>query len=1041
MKITIGKPIANTQIYIVDSFLQPVPIGITGELCIAGDGVGAGYLNRPELTAERFIDNPFGKGKLYKTGDLAYWREDGNIVYVGRNDFQVKIRGLRIELGEIENAISSIDGITQAVVIVRKNNEGRQLICAFYTGREIDAKGIRSQIGGRLPKYMLPHIITHIDEMPLTPSGKINRKALPEIDLGNIDSGVEYVAPETDREKTLVRAISEVLDIETVGVLDNFFDLGGDSLKAIELTSVLEEAGYTAEIKTIFDSANIKSLAEKLTIKECDEAHREYGDVIPSTPAQMRVYTAQSMNAASTLYNVPFVFRAQSVDVARLQTAVNRLIERHEALRTHFENQNGRIMQVIDATASVRVELLSSDNISDFVKPFDLSVSPLLRVGVFENTVMFDLHHIIADGGTMPVFFRELNELYMGREPKSDPVQYGEFAVTPVDTAEDERYWLSVFDDELPVLEMNTDFPRTDKQSFSGAAEYGVIPGELHNKIKEKCKALNITSYVFYMAAFSILLSKFSNNEDIVIGMPISGRSPKYLNTVGMFVNTVALRTKPDGEKDVDAFLREVKEISVATIDHQNYPFGELVKKIHAETPGRNPLFDVMFAYQSEEMTDIVFNDEKAELLPIPVTSAKCDFTFNIMPQVNGAALMVEYCTALYQQKTIQRLIAGYRQVLSDMLNTTISLKDVSAITQEEKQRLLFEFNDTDFEYPKDKLVHHLIEQQATEKPNDTATVSFDRTTTFLELNEEANKIAHSLIEMGIKRGDIVAVILPRNSHLIPALLGVLKTGAAYMPVDPSYPQERIDYLLAESNAKYIINDNSINKLIDNDCISNPNVPVSLSDYFCALHTSGSTGKPKLTVLRQSNLLNFLYGNLDFWDHVETVVCVTIVTFDIFMQDTLLSLALGKKLILASNDQIYNQAEFEKMFENEDNIMFFSTPTKLTAYIKQSETCLFLQKIISLIVGGEVFSDELYDLLLSKFTKGDAFNGYGPSETTLGIAFNKVLPPPRIFQFRTLFNAYGPAETSLWVTKDKKDYKYLRAGRDDHVGIDRREDF
>ena len=324
-----------------------------------------------------------------------------------------------------------------------------------------------------------------------------------------------------------------------------------------------------------------------------------------------------------------------------------------------------------------------------------------------------------------------------------------------------------------------------------------------------------------------------------------------------------------------------------------------------------------------------------------------------------------------------------------------MKLKDINPIPPKEYHRILKEFNDTAVDYPRDKCVHQIFEGQAEKTPDKVAVIACDKTLTYRELNEKANRIAHSLLSLGIKQGDIVAVILPRVSHLIPALFGVLKTGAAYMPVDPSYPQERIDYLLAESNAKYIINDNSINKLLDNDCISNPNVPVSLSDYFCALHTSGSTGKPKLTVLRQSNLLNFLYGNLDFWDHVETVICVTIVTFDIFMQDSLLSLALGKKLILASNDQIYNQAEFEKMFENENNVMFFSTPTKLTAYIKQSATCDFLRKIVSLIVGGEVFTDELYDLIMDKIKIENMRNGYGPAETTIGVSYSdRDVPPP-----------------------------------------------
>ena len=666
--VSIGTPIANTQIYIVDNFMNIMPIGVTGELCIAGDGVGAGYLNRPELTAEKFIDNPFGEGKLYKTGDLAYWREDGNIAYVGRNDFQVKIRGLRIELGEIENAICSIDGISQAVVVVRKNSEGRQLICAFYTGAEVDAKDIRSHIGKKLPKYMLPHICTHLDEMPLTSSGKINRKALPEVDLYAIETDVEYVAPVTEQEKILVSAIESTLGIDKVGIMDNFFDVGGDSLKAIELISKLEKNGYHTDTKTIFECDTVKELAEKLTVTENEQELFDYSGNIPATDAQMRVYTAQSMNSDSTIYNVPYVFKVDSVDIDRLQNAVDQLIARHETLRTHFENKDGNIIQIINDSAECKIEILSNDDIHTFIRPFDLSVAPLLRVGVYENTIMVDMHHIITDGSSMPVFLNELNELYMGRSIENIPVQYKQFAVQKHDHTESEKYWLSVFNDEVPALEINTDYHRGQKQSFNGSAIYDSVDIELHNKILAFCKVENITPYVFYMSGFNILLSKFSGNEDIVVGMPISGRGAKYLNTIGMFVNTIALRNKPVGTKTVAEFLQEVKENSINAINHQDYPYGELVKKLDIHTPDRNPLFDVMFAYQSEQMTDVVFGDKKAELLPIPITTSKYDFTFNVMPRENDVVIMAEYCTDLYKKNTMQRLIDGYKLILEQML-------------------------------------------------------------------------------------------------------------------------------------------------------------------------------------------------------------------------------------------------------------------------------------------------------------------------------------------------------------------------------------
>lgn len=845
MDIHIGKPIANTQIYIVDKFMQLVPIGITGELCIAGDGVGAGYLNRPELTAEKFIDNPFGKGKLYKTGDLAYWREDGNIAYVGRNDFQVKIRGLRIELGEIENAICGIEGISQAVVVVRKNNEGRQLICAFYTGAEIDGKEVRGHISKKLPKYMLPHIITHLDTMPLTTSGKVNRKALPEVDLYSIEASVEYVAPATEREMALTAAIEEILGIEKVGLLDNFFDLGGDSLKAIELISKLDATGYHTETKTIFECDTVGELAEKLTIAEKETETFSYEGDIPATPAQMRIYTAQEMHHDSTVYNVPYAFRVAELDAHRLQMAVDALVSRHEILRTRFENKDGNIIQVINDSAPCMAEKLENDGIGAFMRPFDLSKAPLLRVGYYGNTVIIDMHHIITDGSSMPIFLYELNELYMGRILQNTPIPYKRAAVQQQDHTEDEKYWLSVFSDEVPVLELNTDLKRGQKQSISGDAIYDAIEMDLHKQILIKCKQLNITPYVFYMGAFNILLSKFSGSEDIVVGMPISGRDSKFLNTIGMFVNTIALRNQPVESKTVQTFLGEVKDNSVNAIAHQDYPYGELVKKLNINTPGRNPLFDVMFAYQSEQMTDVVFGDEKAELLPIPVTTSKYDFTFNVMPRDGDVVLMVEYCTDLFREATIRRLAESYQHILQQMLAENKPISEISAVSEKERQKLLFDFNNTAVDYPKDKCIHQLFEEQVQKTPDKVAVIACDKALTYAELHETANRIAHSLIEKGIIPGDVVAFALSRKSHLIATMFGVLKTGAAYLPVDPDYPQDRVSYMLSDSNVKYFITESNIAELLCNENIENPNIKMSSNSLCYCIYTSGSTGKPK----------------------------------------------------------------------------------------------------------------------------------------------------------------------------------------------------
>ena len=995
--ITIGKPIANTQIYIVDKYMQITPIGVIGEICIAGDGVGAGYLNRPELTAEKFIDNPFGKGKLYKTGDLAYWREDGNIAYVGRNDFQVKIRGLRIELGEIENVINSVDGISQSVVVVRKDEAGRQLICAFYTGEEKPAKVIRDTIGKRLPKYMLPHIFTHIVEMPLTSSGKVNRKALPEIDLENIETTVEFVEPKNEAERNLVDSVKAVLNCEKVSTLDNFFDVGGDSLKAIELASKLESRGYEVQVKTIFECGTIQELAKKLSVAEKGRENFDYSGDIPATDAQMRVYTAQSMNSDSTTYNVPYAFEVEDVNIDRLQNAVNKLIARHESLRTHFENKDGKIIQIIDETADCRVERLKSDDIADFIRPFDLSKSPLLRIGAYGNIVMTDMHHIITDGSSMPVFFKELNELYMGRELENKAVQYKQFAVQKQDHSESEKYWLSVYGDELPELEINTDYHRGQKQSFNGSAVYDKIDIGLHNRILSFCKKNNITPYVFYMGGFNVLLSKFSGNEDIVVGMPISGRDAKYLDTIGMFVNTIALRNKPEGTKAAADFLREVKENSVNAIKYQDYPYGELVKKLNIQTQNRSPLFDVMLAYQSEQMTDVVFGDKKAELLPIPITTSKYDFTFNIMPRKNDVVIMAEYCTELYKETTVKRFIFGFKQVLEQLLADNKLIENISVISPEEQQKLLYTFNDTAVEYPKDKCVHQLFEEQVERTPDKTAIIFKDIVLSYFELNELVQKYADILVSLGINKGNVVAVHLERSHRLIVLQLAVLKIGAIFLPVDKRYPIDRIEYMCKDCNVNILVSDDSDDRHIKANVITIdefeqavPNkkaATVNNSGICYIIYTSGSTGTPKGCSLTGQGLTNFCRNNntLETLKNRENNVfaCVNSVSFDYFIAESLLPLTNGYTTVIFDDNESTIQDEFLKIVsENAVNIVM-TTPTRLKIYFNDKNNCSALKQLTCICTSGEPLAPELLAQLYDKSPNAQVYNPIGPSECSV----------------------------------------------------------
>ena len=1012
--ITIGKPMANTQIYIVDKHLKPVPIGITGELCIAGDGIGAGYLNNPELTAEKFIDNPFGEGKLYKTGDLAYWREDGNIVFIGRNDFQVKIRGLRIELGEIENAILSVDGVVQCAVVVRKDSEDRQFICAFYTGEEKTSGEIRKVIGEKLPKYMIPHVFTYLDEMPLTSSGKINRKALPEIDLQNIETSVEYVAPETEKEIALTECISEVLNIEKISVLDNFFDIGGDSLKAIELTAKLESRGYTTVVKTIFESKDIRELAEEIAVGKTEYVKAEYGNTLPATAAQMRVYTSQSMKPDSAHYNIPAAFNVKELDADRLEQAVNSLIERHESLRTRFENRDGQIVQVIDNEATVKIEKLSGNDISLFNTPFDLSEAPLIKVGYYENTVMLVTHHIIADGESMNVLYRELNELYMGRELK-ETVQYGEFAVSDGYTEENEDYWLNVFKEAPAPLELRTDFARPEQQSFVGSQLYELIDINIHNRINHKCKELGITPYVYYMACFSVLLSKYSGKEDIVVGTPISGRSSRYLDTVGMFVNTIALRSRPEGNKLMSELLEEIRSSSIEAIDNQNYPIGELIKKLGINISSANPLLDVMLVYQSEKSTSIIFGDSEAEMLPVALGGVKCDINLSIMPRETDVVLMAEYCTEIYRRETLEKLIKSYISILEQASEEDIYIKDISVMSEAER-KLLYDFNNTEHNYsiPDNSTLFSLFEKTAEENKEKVCIKTAEGNLTFGELRSASENLDARLREITGNKKSVVAVIAERSPEMYAAIYGIIRGGNAYLPIDPKYPQDRIEYILKNSNAAAVVAQKKLIHLasdvpaidmtafLDSSCKEN-NIPICAAepdDTAYVIYTSGSTGNPKGARISHKSAINRI-----LWMHDkyplginDVILQKTPYTFDVSVWELFWWAICGGGLAASKPDEHFLPAKIiDEVYNNKVTHLHF-VPSVFELFLSflesnEAERSKF-ETVKYVFLSGEALSASLVQRFYDMYdcNKVTLHNLYGPTECAVDVTYYDCMP-------------------------------------------------
>ena len=1012
--VTVGKPIANTQMYIVDKHMNPTPIGVMGELCIAGESVSRGYLNRAELTEEKFIDNPFGQGKLYKTGDHAYWTEDGNVVFIGRKDFQVKIRGLRIELGEIESVIQAVDGVERAVVVVRKDKEDRQLICAFYTGKETEAKELRTELSTKLPKYMVPHIFTHLEKMPMTASGKANRNALPEIDLESISTETEYIAPETKEEKVLTEAIERVLGAEKVSVVDNFFDLGGDSLKSIELVSELEEKGYTVVVKSIFESKDIQSLAKEITVKTEKEEKVHYDSVIPATAAQMRIYTSQIMSPESVHYNIVAAFKAEELDVERLQNAVNGLIARHEGLRTSFENRDGQVVQVINDEATIEIQKLESDDISLFNTAFDLNIAPLFKVGYSDNTVMVVAHHIIVDGESMTVLCKELNELYMGRELK-ETIQYGEFAVTDTYTEENEKYWLNIFSNETAELELPTDYQRQEKQTFAGTQISENIDIKTHKEIVEKCKKLNITPYVFYMACYNILLSKFSGNEDICVGMPISGRTSKFLNTIGMFVNTVVLRTNTDGNKTINELMQEIRESSITAMENQNYPYNELVKRLNKQITNRNPLFDVMFAYQNEAIPVIIFGDKEVKSVPVKLGGAKCDLNFNIVPTRDTVEIAVEYSTDLYKEETIKKFIEAYTSILAQCLNEETHIKDITVLSTEEREKILRNFNETEYTYdiPENTTLYSLFEKKSEENKDKVCIIANEEEITYKEFKAYAERIDNQIRNITKEDKSVIAVICERSFEMYGAVYGIIRGGNAYLPIDPNYPQERIDYILENSKAKAVVAQDKFCHLAGNTvCINATEVLKSNeqpaltpckadeNDTAYVIYTSGSTGNPKGAKISHKSAINRILWMHDFYPLEENDVILqkTPYTFDVSVWELFWWGITGRTLCASKPDEHFLPAKI--LYETEKNKVthLHFVPSVFDLFLTYLENNPEEQdkfnSVKYVFLSGEALTansiNRFYNIY--DYNKVSLHNLYGPTECAVDVSYYPCVP-------------------------------------------------
>ncbi|HKV36205.1 MAG TPA: non-ribosomal peptide synthase/polyketide synthase [Pyrinomonadaceae bacterium] len=1039
--VLIGRPIGNTQVYLLDQELEPVPIGVAGEFYTAGDGLARGYLNRPELTAQRFIPNPFSSApgkRLYRTGDLARYRPDGRIEYLGRVDQQVKIRGFRIELGEIESVLERHPMVQQCVVTANTNDIGDKRLVAYLVPAEEQAttSELRAYLKEKLPEYMVPSYFVLLAEMPLTPNGKVDRKRLPAPEQARSETC--YVAPRTETERTVAKIWAEVLRVEQVGVEDNFFESGGHSLLATQVVSRLRAALQTeVPLRWLFEQPTCAALAAHIDkVGKAQTAvtlpplqRRDAIDAPQLSFTQQRLWFLDQLEPESAFYNIGATVRIEGeLNVTALAQSFQELVKRHESLRTRFVVVNGAPVQVIDPAAAFELAITDLSEtpgiereaefqrlaIDETRRPFDLTRGPLLRPHLFrvdedEHVLLVTMHHIISDGWSIRVLMREiavLVEAFSQAKPSplpELPVQFADFAQWQRQCLQGElletqlTYWKQRLAGAPLLLELPLDNPRPAIQTYAGARQSLLLPEALSNSIKSLGKTEGHTLFVTLLAAFKALLHRYTNQTDIVIGSPVAGRN--HLDTeglIGFFANTLVLRTTVADDPTFVDFARRVREGVLEAQAHQDIPFERLVEELQVTRDlSRSPVFQVMFILQNAALEE--FNLSGLTLTPMEIDSgtSKFDLTFFIDETKEGLRGTLEYNTDLFEAATISRLLRHFQILLESIVaKSDARLSELPLLNDSEGQQLLVEWNDTHAVYDDSACLHQLFEAQVERTPEAIALVCGEERLTYAELNQRANQLSHRLRALGVAAETRVGVMLERTPLLLTGLLAVLKAGGAYVPLDPNYPQQRVSFMLADAEVHVLLTTSELAGTVATGAVpvlcldgeeveassENPDCVVQAENLSYVIYTSGSTGIPKGVQIPHRavvNFLSFMQQQLSVTDK-DVLLAVTSLSFDIAVLELFMPLTTGARVVLLTREQTMDAALLSEQLHTSKATLMQATPA---TWRMLTEFGWKAQPPLKVLCGGEALSRELAHQL----AKSDAelWNLYGPTETTV----------------------------------------------------------
>nr|WP_189663542.1 non-ribosomal peptide synthetase [Pseudomonas paralactis] len=1029
----IGKPIANVTVYVLDEHQRPVPLGVAGELYVGGKGVARGYLNRPELTAERFLRDPFNPGRMYRTGDLVRWLPDGTLDYLGRNDDQVKIRGVRIELGEIETRLNQLPGILEAVVLVREE----RLVAYFTENPQLDALtvgDIRAHLVTQLPDYMVPVAFMKLDALPLTTNGKLDRKALPVPDMAAVFTR-EYAAPQGEIETVLAQIWAEVLQVQRIGRRDHFFELGGHSLLAMRMVSqVRQRLGVELALGDLFANAELAEVAELLaqagrsTLPDILPANRD--EQMPLSFAQQRLWFLALMEGANTAYNIPIGLRLRGLlHVQALQRALARIVARHETLRSRFA-QHGDQAQVLIVPAEDVLPLQVQDLRrhpqpqqaldalihGEASAPFDLERGPLLRGRLVvmaddHHVLLLTLHHIVSDGWSMGVLTRELMALYQAfSHGQSDPlpplpIQYADFAVWQRLWLSGEvlhrqsSYWQQTLAGAPALLTLPTDRPRPAQQDYAGSSVDVRLDERLTAGLKALSQRHGTTLYMTLMSAWASLLARLSGQPELVIGTPVANRTRTEVEgLIGLFVNTLALRIDTGGELSTEALLARVKALTLAAQAHQDLPFEQVVEITRPpRSLAHSPLFQTLLSWQDSSAPTLALGDLALEGIVENSHFAKFDLSLNL-GEVQGSILgALEYAVALFDESTMRRYLGYFTRVLQAMVaNDQAVLAHVPLVGERERKQLLVDFNATAVGYALDQTLHGMFEAQVLRTPQAVAIKAGAQQLTYAELNARANQLAHHLLALGVQPQARVAICVERGLEMVIGLYAILKAGAAYVPLDPAYPLERIAYMLHDSAPTVVLAQGSTLGLLgelpvvdldqptwQHQPITNPAV-AGVAAYV--IYTSGSTGQPKGVINEHPGVVNRLLWMQDEYrlTAADTVLQKTPFSFDVSVWEFFWPLFTGARLVMARPDGHKDPEYLCQVIAAECVTTLHFVPSMLDVFLAHGDVSQ-AAGLVRVMCSGEALPGSLVRRFKQQLPGSQLHNLYGPTEAAVDV--------------------------------------------------------